>query len=110
MEYIYLLETRESVRTGDQIYKIGKTKQEICKLLNQYPTGTILIKYMMCFNSDKVEKELINIFNTKYKNVPIYGKKYFHGDIANMCNDIFNCIIKEYHEVTKKSKNANIIK
>ncbi len=109
MEYIYLLETRESVRLGDQIYKIGKTKQEIFKRFDQYPTGTILILYRLCFNCDKVEKSLLKIFNTKYKNISIYGTEYFHGDLTDMCNDINNYINQEYHEVTKKSKNANIV-
>ncbi len=109
MEYIYLLETRESVRLGDQIYKIGKSKQEAFKRFDQYPTGSILITYEMCFDCDKIEKQLIKIFNTKYKNTSIYGKEYFHGNLADMRADIFNCINQEYREVTEKSKNANII-
>lgn len=109
MEYIYLLETRESVRLGDQIYKIGKSKQEAFKRFDQYPTGSILITYEMCFDCDKVEKSLLKIFNAKYKNVSIYGKEYFHGNLADMRADIFNCINQEYREVTEKSKNANII-
>ncbi len=74
MEYIYLLETRESVRLGDQIYKIGKSKQEAFKRFDQYPTGSILITYEMCFDCDKIEKQLIKIFNAK-KNL-IYKKNF----------------------------------
>jgi hypothetical protein len=109
MEYIYLLETRESVRLGDQIYKIGKSKQETFKRFDQYPIGTILIFYRLCFDCDKIEKSLIKIFNNKYKNVSIYGTEYFHGDITDMCNDIIDCINQEYRKITEKSKNKNII-
>jgi len=30
-EYIYLLQTREFIKTNENIYKIGKTKQENLK-------------------------------------------------------------------------------
>lgn len=30
-QYIYLLQEREFIKTNENIYKIGKTKQENCK-------------------------------------------------------------------------------
>ena len=42
-EYIYLLQEREFIKTLENIYKIGKSKQENLKRIQNYPNGTELI-------------------------------------------------------------------
>ncbi len=70
MEYIYLLETRESVRLGDQIYKIGKSKQEAFKhkRINTTQNNTLI----KTINELKVKTEISSLKIVK-KNL-IYKK------------------------------------
>jgi len=41
--YIYLVQEREYIRTDEQIYKIGKTRQENLKRISSYSNWTKLI-------------------------------------------------------------------
>ena len=36
-EYIYLLQTRESIANNEQVYKVGRTYQDELKRFNNYP-------------------------------------------------------------------------
>lgn len=66
-EYIYLLQEREFIKTNENIYKIGKSKQSNLKRILNYPNGTILICQHMCNDCNKLEKELIKLFIKKYE-------------------------------------------
>jgi hypothetical protein len=83
-EYIYILIEREFIKTGEPIYKIGKTKQENMKRFKQYPKGSILIEQIMCQNCDIMETDIMNIFKTKYIHRTDIGREYFQGDMKNM--------------------------
>ena len=120
MEYIYLIETNESVRCGDNVYKIGRTTQALEKRLSSY-TGDIHIKhYQKCENCVDAEMDLLEIFNMKYK--LIRGREWFHGDVDDMKQTIisyFNeknkptiidLVVKDYMESSFFSKSANHIK
>ncbi len=109
MEYVYLLETRESIRLGEQVYKLGKSKQKIFKRFGDYPVGSILITYRMCLNCDVLEKEILKLFNKKYENIPLYGTEYFKGDFIEMCNDINEFANKEYKNNVVNTQDKNII-
>ena len=50
--YIYLLQEREFIKTKENIYKLGKTKQENLKRIQNYPNGTKLIIQLQCKNCD----------------------------------------------------------
>ena len=43
VNYIYLLQEREFINSNQNIYKIGKTKQEHNNRLRGYPKGTELL-------------------------------------------------------------------
>ena len=60
-EYIYLLKTREFIKTNENIYKIGKTKQENLKRIGNYDNVLILICQFKCDDCNKIEKELIKL-------------------------------------------------
>jgi hypothetical protein len=98
-EYIYLIQTREFIKTKENIYKIGKTTQENLKRICSYPNGTILICQFKCNDCDKLEKELIAHFKEKYELQKDIGYEYFKGNCVDMIDDIYNHI-----------KNENIIK
>jgi len=66
--YIYLLQEREFIKTKENIYKLGKTKQENLKRIQNYPNGTKLIIQLECENCDINEKNLIIIIIKQFYN------------------------------------------
>ena len=66
--YIYLLQEREFIKTKENIYKLGKTKQENLKRLKQYSKGSELIIQLQCENCDIIEKNLIIIIIKQFYN------------------------------------------
>jgi len=101
-EYIYLLKEREFIKTGENIYKIGRTKQNNLNRIQNYPNGTILLYQRKCINSTILEKKIIANLKIKFKNRLDIGYEYFEGD-ENAMQDIINDIIKQ--ENTNMGKN-----
>lgn len=94
-EYIYLLQKREFIKTKENIYKIGKTKQENLKRISNYENGSILICQFKCNDCDKLEKKLITLFREKYELQKDIGNEYFKGNCDDMRDDIYNYIKDE---------------
>ena len=61
-QYVYLIHEREFIKTSENIFKIGKSKQENNKRINQYPKQSKLLLQIVCDNCDILEKELIISF------------------------------------------------
>ena len=64
-QYIYLLHEREFIKTNENIYKLGKTKQEHNKFLKKCPKGSILLVQIKCDNCDITINNLNKCFNNK---------------------------------------------
>ena len=97
-ESIYLLQTRESIKNDEHVYKIGRTCQDELKRLNEYPKGSVLHLHVSCYNSVCVERRILERFNRQFRNDPVYGSEYFHGDLLQMlaivCDEVslsFDC-------------------
>jgi len=95
INYIYLLQEREFLKTNENIYKIGKTKQENLKRLGNYPNGTQLIFQMICNDCDIIERRIIDTFTDKYLLQKDIGNEYFKGNYNEMIDDIYNLIKNE---------------
>jgi hypothetical protein len=93
--YIYLLRLREFIKTNENVYKIGRTKQYNLKRINQYPKGTEIIIFRKCFNCNKMENEIIKLFKNKYNHCIDYGNEYFEGNEFEMILDINNILDNE---------------
>lgn len=107
-EYIYLLQKREFIKTNENIYKIGKTKQENLKRIKNYDNGSILICQLRCNDCDKLEKKLITLFREKYELQKDIGNEYFKGNSDDMMNDIYNLIKNEnINEESSKIEEIN---
>ena len=91
--YIYLLQEREFIKTKENIYKLGKTKQENLKRIKNYSNGTALVIQLECENCDIIEKNLIIIFKQKFIQRTDIGTEYFEGDKDKMQEIIINHII-----------------
>ena len=90
-EYIYLLQEREFITTNQNVYKLGKTKQENLQRFKQYPKGSKLIIQLESKNCDINEKKLIIIFKQKFIQRIDIGTEYFEGN-----PDVMRKIICDY--------------
>lgn len=89
-QYIYLLIVREFIKTGEPIFKIGKTTQTNDKRFKQYPKDSILLLQLICQNCDLMEKEMIHIFRGKYMQRKDIGTEYFQGDYTDMIQTMYS--------------------
>lgn len=81
--YVYIVQLREFVRSGEQTYKIGKSVNPRSRL-NGYPKGTHFIMYNEVSNMDKMETKLKKEFKKKFEQMTEYGLEYFNGPIVEM--------------------------
>ncbi len=98
INYIYLLQEREFIKTKENVYKVGMTQKENHERFNQYPKGSILLFQMICNNCKNIEKCLIKIFKEKFKLRKDIGNEYFEGDYKNMIDIIYSTIKNEKEE------------
>ena len=102
INYIYLLQEREFIKTKEHIYKVGMTKQENHERFNQYPKGSILLFQMICDNCKNIENKVIKLFKDKFIMRKDIGNEYFEGDYKNMMDIIYSAIKDETDEKNKE--------
>ena len=93
IQYVYLIQTEEFVKSGEPVYKIGKTTQLNYARFRQYDTGSIQLYQSICKNCDDIEKKIIKLFNSKYERH--CGKEYFRGNYDDMLDDISELVQNE---------------
>ena len=91
-EYVYLLKDRTAVRSNEEVYKIGKTKQSNLNRFKSYPKGINLLLMVKCADCTLVEKKIMHLFKEKYIHNKDYGNEYFEGNPEEMATDILNII------------------
>ena len=96
-DYIYLIQLREFIKTGENIYKFGRTQQENFKRFYQYPKNSKLIFQIICNDSKVLEHKILIKFRQKYISRKDIGAEYFEGDHTEMINDIFDVIKNGSH-------------
>jgi hypothetical protein len=107
-QYIYLLQEREFVKTKENIFKIGKTKQSNNDRIRQYPKGSVLLFQMVCCNCDNIERELLKVFKEKYTHCKDIGNEYFDGDRKDMMRTIYEKIMSEMDVEEEVTENESI--
>ena len=90
--YIYLLHEREFIRTSEDIYKVGMTRQPNLERFNNYPKGSILLFQMECIDCNFIESIVLQIFKDRFYKCSFYGNEYFRGNKKSMI-DIIHLII-----------------
>ncbi len=90
-EYIYIIKTREFIRSNEDVFKIGRTSQINLGRYENYPKYSLLLYQSLCLNSKLAENKIKDLFNFKYKKLSI-GTEYFEGNFWSMRNDIINII------------------
>ena len=94
--HIYLLKTREFIKTGESIFKVGKTTQDGTRRLSGYPRGSQIILFMECQNSHDLERRILIEFKKKYILRSDIGREYFEGNGDEMRDDIYD-MVKQPH-------------
>ena len=95
IQYIYLIQEREFIKTGEPIYKIGKTKKENLTRFKQYSKGSRMLCQLISTDCDEDERVLLGKFRTSYVPRKDVGSEYFEGDYNKMIQDIFETICKK---------------
>ena len=106
-QYVYLLQTREFLNSKEPVYKIGRSKQDNYARFSQYGLGSVLLFQSSCYDSVKLEKEIIDLFNDKYERIKILGNEWFRGDADEMKADF--CDIIKNSITTRKIRNNDTI-
>lgn len=87
VSYIYLFQKHESLRCGDNVYKIGRTTVELGKEITRFKAadyrGGCEEYKERCENVTKVEAEIKKRFREKF-GAPVEGTEMFHGDCELM--------------------------
>lgn len=89
-EFVYLLQEREFIKTGENIFKIGMTTQSGLARFKQYPKGSKLLLHVLCHGSRLVESVAIIKFKQMFKQRRDIGTEYFEGDPYQMMTELFN--------------------
>jgi len=103
----YLIQEREFVISGENIYKQGKSEQENTKRPGQYPKGSKLHLYLNTPDCDLVEREILNLFKEKYIHRTDIGSEYFEGDVEEMMSDMIKTrkkVIDEFENIKAESE------
>lgn len=99
MCHVYLLQEREFIKTNESVYKIGKTKQDLHKRFGGYPKGSNIIMTYNVSDSDQTEREIIKVFDTKFKNRSDVGREYYEGNIEIMKDEFYETIKKMVNNI-----------
>ena len=92
MNAIYLICEREFIKSGESVFKIGRSAQEGLKRFKSYPKGSQLLLQVSCLDCKKSEKSLIAKFKQTYKPRPDIGAEYFEGCKYRMMDDIYDYV------------------
>ena len=103
-DYIYLLQEREFINTNQNVYKLGRTRQNNLQRFKQYPKGSKLLLQQICNDCYTLEKKLISDFKNKYKYRKELGNEYFEGDYNDMIKDIYNKITNHNENTDEMDK------
>ena len=111
MGLIYLIQLANFVTTNQNVYKIGRTEQSnMNNRLRNYDRGYELYIVMNVDDTLKVEKEILNAFNIKFKryNLGDYknSREYFIGDIDKMTDIIYEICNPSNKKQTKKQNDS----
>lgn len=104
---IYLLITREFIKTNEHIYKIGYTQQENGAIdrLKQYPKSSKLLYHQYVFEDVKqIEKKIKLCFDNKFIKRKDIGAEYYEGDLIFMILELLPIVNNNTIEMNNNFK------
>ena len=92
MEGLYLIQKREFVRLGEDVYKVGRSDY-LPNRINDYDKGSIVKFTILCKKSIECEKMIIEQFKKEFTRKE-YGLEYFEGDHEKMIEIMKEVVMK----------------
>jgi len=89
-EYIYLLQEREFVRSGEETYKLGITNKIHSPKFNKNINGGVLLYLSISNNSKETKQKILSIFKENFIQKKYNGNDYFSGNYTDMIKIIQN--------------------
>lgn len=77
--YLYMIRLREFIKTGENVYKVGKTTQELNKRIRSYPKQSELILAVKVGDCHAGERRLLESMRKYFILRTDYGSEYFEG-------------------------------
>ena len=105
VNYIYLIQEYRFVKTNENIYKLGMTRQNNLECVNQYPKGSILLVQTICNNGLFVKNKILQLFKNNFIHRKDIGNDYFecedYKDMITMMYPIIknNNTINDYNTI-----------
>ena len=112
MGLIYLIQLANFVTSNQNVYKIGRTDQSnMNNRLRNYDRGYELYIAMNVDDTLKVERKILNVFNSKFKRYDSgdykNSKEYFIGDIDKMTDIIYDICSPKNKNKNKNNQDKN---
>jgi hypothetical protein len=92
MEAVYIVQTRESIRMNENVYKIGRTAQLYTKRFTSYPKNSDLKIQMSVTNSKDVEYKIKEKFKQKFNQRKDMGIEYFEGPYHDLLAEFMHIV------------------
>ena len=89
--HLYIVKIREFVKSGEDVYKVGRTF-DIIKRFNSYPKGSKLLFIIPSDDPLKHENKLLEKLRNECKNRTDIGKEYFQIEISNLIKIMMSCV------------------
>lgn len=79
--YLYLLQEREFVKSGEDVYKVGRTDRDVSDRLKEYPKGSRLLycEHVPRESVVRLEGEVLRSFRRKFRARCDVGAESFAG-------------------------------
>jgi hypothetical protein len=106
MEYIYLIQEREFIKTQENVYKVGMTKQPNLARFKSYPIGSTLLLHIVCNNCRDTEAKILTLFRKTYKSRTDIGSEYFEGNYTSMISHIYSIVLSSFRDKSEAIENT----
>ena len=104
---LYLIKIREFVRSGEEIYKIGRSV-DINKRITQYPKGSILCMVFPCDYPVKYEKAAIYFLKNTFLRKKEFENEYFEGNMKEIISLVNELLDKDLSTIEKEIINKKV--
>lgn len=93
VQHVYLLQTREFLKTRENIFKIGRTVREASERFREYSKSSKIFLAMVVRDCCKVEEDLKRAFDEKFHQRTDIGRESYQGDVIEMIK-VFTTIVQ----------------
>lgn len=89
--YLYLIQEREFINSGQPVYKFGRT-MDIVRRLKQYPNNSKLLFVSPSTDMVKHERIILHRLMHQFGHRRDIGFEYFEGDLFCMLREIYRLV------------------